>query len=161
MSSIAEGGCACGACRYQLRAAPLIVNACHCTDCRRKSGAPYVVNIWIEAENVVATAGEPTSVMLAGGESGQACESWYCPGCGTTLWARYYAAPGNFRWVRAGTLDDPAPFAPDVHVWTRSKLPWVELPAGVPAFETFYRIGDVWPADSRARLRANIDSNTS
>ena len=157
MNSVLEGGCACGACRYELRDTPMIVNACHCTDCRRSGGGPFTVNIWIEAENVVVTEGKPSTVMLPGGESGKPCEVWYCGDCGTSLWSRYHVSPGNCRWVRAGTLDDPAAVKPDVHIWTRSKLPWAELPADVPSFEEFYDLGEVWSVESLQRLRANIE----
>jgi hypothetical protein len=58
--------------------------------------------------------------------------------------------------LRAGTLDHPEAVQPDVHIFTRSKLPWLELPEGVPAFEAFYKLAELWPADSRERLRRNI-----
>jgi hypothetical protein len=159
MSSVLEGGCACGACRYELSNEPMIVHACHCTDCRRSTGGPFAVNIWIEADNVVLISGEPRSVMLKGGESGKPCEVWYCGECGTSLWSRYHVSPGNCRWVRAGTLDDPAATRPDVHVWTRSKLPWIELPDNVPSHQTFYDLKETWSAESLARLRANIEQH--
>lgn len=154
-----EGGCACGACRYELHGTPMIVHACHCTDCRRANGAPFAVNIWTEADNVVLQSGKLGSVMLEGGESGQPCEVWFCDACGTALWSRYHVSPGDCRWVRLGTLDDPTAFAPDVHVWTRSKLPFVTLPDDVPVFEQFYDIKAVWSAESLGRLRANIEAN--
>ena len=45
---------------------------------------------------------------------------------------------GALTFVRVGTLDEPASVPPDVHIYTRSKLPWIALPAGVPAFEAYY-----------------------
>ena len=57
--------------------------------------------------------------------------------------------------MRAGTLDTPEAVTPDVHIYTRSKLPWLMLPEGVPAFSSSYRIDEVWPAESRERLRRN------
>ena len=159
MTSITEGGCACGACRFELQGTPMITHACHCTDCRRLTGAPFAVNLWIEADNVVLKSGELRSVMLKGGESGQPCEVWFCDACGTSLWSRYHVAPGNFRWVRGGALDDPSSFAPDVHVWTRSKMPFVTLPDDVPVYEQFYELKDVWTVESLGRLRANIEAH--
>ena len=58
------------------------------------------------------------------------------------------------RFVRIGTLDAPASLPPDVHIYTRSKLPWVELPAGVPAFEAYYDSAALWPAASLERRGA-------
>jgi hypothetical protein len=82
---------------------------------------------------------------------------WFCGECGTTLWSRYHVSPGNCRWVRAGTLDDPAAVNPDVHIWTQSKMPWTVLPDDVPSFERFYDLKETWSTDSLARLRANIE----
>jgi hypothetical protein len=56
--------------------------------------------------------------------------------------------------VRGGTLDEPSRVSPDVHIFTRSKLPWVVLPESVPAFEVYYDSKTLWPAASYERLRA-------
>jgi hypothetical protein len=58
------------------------------------------------------------------------------------------------RFVRVGTLDDPSALRPDVHIFTRSKLPWITLPADVPAFEAYYESSQLWPPESLARRRA-------
>ncbi len=58
------------------------------------------------------------------------------------------------RFVRAGTLDDPSGVAPDAHIYTRSKLPWVTVPDSVPAFEVYYASKSLWPAASLERLKA-------
>jgi hypothetical protein len=58
------------------------------------------------------------------------------------------------RFVRAGTLDDPSTVAPDVHIFTRSKLDWVGLPDCVPAVDLYYDRHELWPAASLERLDA-------
>lgn len=150
-----EGGCACGAVRYRLTAPPLIVHACHCRDCQRLTGSAFVVNIWIERRFVEADHARLSSTMVTAG-SGKPHEIFRCPQCGTAIYSKYHAAPGDTVLLRAGTLDDPAAVAPDVHIFTRSKLPWVTLPAGVPSFEAFYKLAEFWPEGSRERLRRNI-----
>jgi hypothetical protein len=149
-----EGGCACGAIRYKLAEPPLIVHACHCRDCQRITGSAFVINLWIERKFVEATGQPPKSFKLAGG-SGQTHEVFFCGDCGTYVWSRYYGAPGDALFVRAGTLDRPEAVKPDVHIFTRSKLPWLELPADVPAYKSFYKIDEVWSAASKERLRRN------
>jgi hypothetical protein len=149
-----QGGCACRAIRYELGANPMIVHACHCRDCQRITGSAFVVNLWIEARHVEATGTAPRSFTLNGG-SGRRHDVFFCGTCGTYVWSRYHIAPGDCLFVRAGTLDDPTPFTPDVHIFTRSKLPWVTLPESVPAFESIYKIERVWSAESRERLREN------
>ncbi len=150
-----EGGCACGAIRYKLTALPLIVHACHCRDCQRLSGSAFVVNIWVERRCVEADHARLRSVRLTAG-SGKPHEVFACPDCGTAIYSKYHAAPGDTVLLRAGTLDRPETIKPDVHIFTRSKMPWFEVPAGVPAFQTFYKLAEFWPESSRERLRRNI-----
>jgi hypothetical protein len=150
-----EGGCACGAVRYRLTAAPLIVHACHCRDCQRLTGGAFATNIWVERRFVAADHAGLRSVMLQGG-SGKPHEVFSCPACSTAIYSRYHAAPGDTVLLRAGTLDRSETVTPDVHIFTRSKLPWFQLPEGAPAFATFYKIAEFWPAESRERLRRNI-----
>lgn len=83
-----EGGCSCGAIRYQLTNTPLIVHACHCRDCQRITGGPFVINIWIEKRFVEPSGAAPKSIKLKGG-SGQEHEAFFCDKCGTYVWSRY------------------------------------------------------------------------
>ena len=149
-----EGGCVCGAIRYALTAPPLIVHACHCSDCQRITGSAFVINVWIERQFVDLESGAPKSFRRPGG-TGRHHDLFFCEGCGTYLWSRYHIAPGDALFVRAGTLDTPAAVRPDVHIFTRSKLPWLQLPKDVRAFEAFYKIDEVWTAQSRVRLRSS------
>ena len=146
-----EGGCACGSIRYKLTASPLIVHACHCRDCQRITGSAFVINLWIES-GFVETDAAPKSFRLKGG-SGNPHDVFFCDQCGAYVWSRYHGAPGDFLFVRAGTLDTPDAVRPDVHIFTRSKLPWVQLPKDTPAFSSFYKINEVWSAESKERLK--------
>jgi hypothetical protein len=149
-----EGGCACRDIRFKLTESPLIVHACHCRDCQRLTGSAFVLNIWIENKFVEAGGVAPKSVRLAGG-SGKPNDVFFCERCGTTLWSRYDIVPGECLFVRVGTLDDPTAVTPDVHIFTRSKLPWVRLPEGARTFPSIYKIDEVWSAASKERLRRN------
>jgi hypothetical protein len=150
-----QGKCTCGAIRYKLTNSPLIVHACHCRDCQRITGGPFVINIWIEKRSVESSGATPRSIKLKGG-SGQEHEAFFCDTCGTYVWSRYGIAPsGEALFVRAGTLDNPDAVTPDVHIFTRSKLPWLKLPEGARAFETGYKIDDLWPQASLERARRN------
>jgi hypothetical protein len=65
------------------------------------------------------------------------------------------------RFVRAGTLDEPSSVAPDVHIFTRSKVPWVTLPESTPAFDVYYDSKTLWPAESLERLDAVLARSRS
>jgi len=58
------------------------------------------------------------------------------------------------RFVRVGTMDDPALCPPDVHIFTSTKQPWVTLPANAKAFAEFYNPAEVWSDEIKARHRA-------
>jgi hypothetical protein len=59
-------------------------------------------------------------------------------------------------FVRGGTLDEPSSVSPDVHIFTKSKLPWLELPKPVPTFEVYYERSTLWPSTSTERIEAVI-----
>ena len=151
----AEGGCACGAVRYRLKNSPLIVHACHCSDCQSLTGGPFAVNAWIEKNFLELISGMPAVFNRSGG-SGQGHDVYFCSSCGSTVWSEYHRPPGSYWFVRVGTLDDPKLLAPDVHIFTRSKHPSVTLPEGVPVFDVSYEREKVWSAESLARMEANI-----
>lgn len=146
------GGCACGALRYRLASAPMFVHCCHCSDCQRQTGSAFAINALIEADRVVLSGGEPTPVAMPT-DSGRPHHILRCPACQTALWSEYGGRP-ELRFVRVGTLDDPSSLQPDVHIYTRSRLPWVALPASVPAFDAYYDAKSLWPATSLERRRA-------
>ncbi len=146
-----EGGCACGAVRYRLASEPLIVHCCHCLNCQRQTGSAFVVNVLVETERVEVLAGTPVPVE-APRDSGPPQRIFRCPRCQVAVWSEYGMPEVSF--VRAGTLDDPTGVTPDVHIYTRSKVGWVTLPDGTPAFDVYYDPREVWPEESRRRYAA-------
>ena len=145
-----EGGCSCGEVRYRLTSEPLFVHCCHCLNCQRQTGSAFVINILIEADRVELLGAEPEVVPVPRVRGKQ--KVWRCPSCQIAVYSQYTSP--RVRFVRAGTLDDPSAVAPDVHIFTRSKLAWVELPASVPAFAVYYDTQKLWPAESLARVQA-------
>ena len=152
MTGVLEGGCACGAVRYRLQSAPMFVHCCHCRDCQRQTGSAFALNALIEADRVTLLSGQ-TAPSPMPTDSGMPHHIHRCPACGTAVWSEY-GGRAALRFMRVGTLDDPTALQPDVHIYTRSKQPWVALPDGVPAFEAYYASSKVWPAASLERRRA-------
>jgi hypothetical protein len=152
MATDLEGGCACGQVRYRMGSTPLFVHCCHCLDCQRQTGSAFVLNALIETDRVAVLNGE-IELYRQPTDTGKPHDIARCSSCGTALWSHY----GGFRvlsFFRAGTLDEPSALSPDVHIYTRSKLPWVTLPPDVPAFDAYYDSKLLWPAESLARRRA-------
>jgi hypothetical protein len=150
MSESRDGGCSCGAVRYRLTSEPLFVHCCHCLNCQRQTGSAFVINLLIEADRVELT-GEPQPVDVPR-DDGSKQRIYRCPTCQVAVFSEY-GRPG-VRFVRAGTLDEPSTVAPDVHIYTRSKVPWLTIPDGVPAFDVYYDTKALWPAESLERARA-------
>jgi hypothetical protein len=146
-----EGGCSCGAVRYRLTSEPLFVHCCHCLNCQRQTGSAFVINVLIEADRVELLAGDPQPVDVPR-DDGSRQRIFRCAECQVAVFSEY--GPPAVRFVRAGTLDQPSAVSPDVHIFTRSKLDWVTLPASVPAFAVYYDSKKLWPAASLERLRA-------
>jgi len=149
--SVREGGCSCGAVRYRLTSDPMFVHCCHCLNCQRQTGSAFVINLLIEPERVELLAGELEAVDVPR-DDGSVQRIFRCPGCQVAIYSEY--GRPEVRFVRAGTLDDPSTVAPDVHIFTRSKLDWVGLPDSVPAVDVYYDRHELWPAASLERLDA-------
>jgi hypothetical protein len=148
---MSTGGCSCGAVRYRLTSEPLITHCCHCLNCQRQTGSAFVINLLIESDRMDWVAGDPQPTDVPR-DDGSVQRIFRCPACRVAIFSEY-GGPA-IRFVRAGTLDEPHKATPDVHIYTRSKLPWVTLPDSVPAFEAFYELKELWPQASLERLEA-------
>lgn len=153
--TVLEGGCSCRHVRLRLTAPPLFVHACHCSWCQRESGSAFALNALIESNRVELLHGEVVLIDTPSA-SGKGQRIARCPRCQVALWSHYAGAGEALSFVRVGCLDQPGRCPPDIHIYTSSKLPWLELPADVPAVPEYYRSSAYWPAASlerRARLK--------
>jgi hypothetical protein len=148
-----EGGCTCGAVRYRMTGRPIFVHCCHCRWCQRETGASFALNAMIETDRVTLVQGAPETVDTPS-NSGKGQKIVRCPGCRVALWSHYGGAGDAIAFIRVGTLDEPDRVAPDIHIYTSSKQPWVVLPPGTPAVEEYYDRKKYWPEESLARRRA-------
>lgn len=123
-----SGGCWCGTVRYEAGGTPSHETNCHCNICRRVSGAPYVAWFSVPLAQFRYISGEPVRF-----ESTPGCVRSFCGKCGTPL-TFHSAQHAELIDVTIGSLDEPQRVAPRDHTWTRSKLPWVALDDGLPAY---------------------------
>lgn len=150
---VREGGCSCGALRYQLKRNPIFVHCCHCTYCQRETGTSYGLNALIEASQVKLLQGELGRVELET-RSGKGQSVFRCSTCQIAVWSHYGAGGDLLSFVRVGTLDDAANIVPSIHIYTSSMQPWVTLSGDVPRVPDYYRAKEYWPAESLERVRA-------
>lgn len=127
--AVNEGGCLCGAVRYRVSGGPDHVVHCHCTMCRKAAGAPVTTWAVVQRDRLEWTKGEPAVYR-----SSAHAERGYCASCGGQLTFRSDKRPDDID-LSIGTLDDPATFPPQYHIWTSSKIPWLRLDEHLPAYE--------------------------
>jgi hypothetical protein len=121
------GGCLCGAIRYEVRGAPFHQTVCHCSICRRSSGAPMVAWFSVKPEDFTITAGQPSSYR-----SSARGERSHCPKCGTQLTFKLDGLPEID--VTVCSLEDPEAVPPHDHTYVGTRLSWLQLADGLPQF---------------------------
>ena len=125
-----RGGCFCRTVRYEIDAEPTKQTICHCTMCRHAAGAPSVAWFSVPPDSVRFVAGEPQRF-----KSSEHATRSFCPDCGTTLTYQSTRTPGDLD-VSTCSLDEPDQAAPRDHTFVRSKLSWVTIADGLPAYPT-------------------------
>jgi hypothetical protein len=123
-----EGGCFCGFVRYEAGGTPSQETNCHCSICRRTSGAPFVAWFTVSIYDFRFVTGEPAGVR----SSDHGTRS-FCPRCGTALTFQSSRFPEQVD-VTIASLDEPERVTPKDNTYTSAKLPWVTLDENLPAF---------------------------
>lgn len=125
--SVQDGGCLCGAVRYRVSIPePVSTVHCHCTICRRVSGAP--VTTWVTVPRGAFTVTKGTPRRYKSSDHG---DRQFCPACGAQLTFRTRHHP-DFVDVTVGTLDHPARVPPARHIWLEDKIAWLHLDEDLP-----------------------------
>jgi len=122
-----RGGCFCGRIRYEAAGAPFHETSCHCSICRRTTGAPFVA--WFSVpRSSFRMHGEPArfSSTAKGTRT-------FCPQCGAQLTFEHADHPGEID-VTTCSLDDPNALPPRDHTRTSGKLSWIKLCDGLPEY---------------------------
>lgn len=133
MALLHQGGCACGAIRYQVRGSPRICQICHCRFCQRRTGTAFGTVAYFSEEDVTLLEGKPRTYEHSSDETGRWLRTEFCLACGTTVMQTAQIRPG-LRGIAVGTLDEPEWPAIQRHIWTRSKRSWTAIPEGTPTF---------------------------
>jgi hypothetical protein len=121
-----EGGCLCGAIRYQISAEPRNADYCHCSVCRRAAGAPVVARLTVANESFAWRSGQPAVYHAS-----QEAERLFCPKCGTQLALRH--EPDHLD-VTIASLDTPEAVRPTYHIWTASRIGWFDTADDLPRY---------------------------
>jgi hypothetical protein len=127
-----SGGCQCGAVRYEVDGVPQHAALCHCSDCRKSSGAPMVAwAAFAEAEFKVIK-GEVKTINSSG-----ASMRSFCGDCGTGLYFRNAENLPGIVDIQAATLDEPEALPMQVHIQVAERIGWMETAHELPHFKRF------------------------
>jgi hypothetical protein len=123
-----EGGCLCGAVRYRATARPLRGVICHCSICRRHSGAPALAFVHFPVAAFAWLTAEPSWYR-----SSRYAQRGFCAACGSTVAMREEALRDRVQ-ICVGSLDDPHKVRIDDHVWTSERIAWFDIKDDLPRF---------------------------
>ena len=134
MTTSIQGGCACGAIRFEAGAEPVMVAHCHCTDCQKITGAQMATVAGVPQDTFAVKQGE-ARVYDTVGDSGGKVHRSFCANCGSTLFSTVDVMPGVV-FLEAGSLDDASGLVPTSHIYVRSAQPWAHLDDGIEKYDT-------------------------
>lgn len=123
--------CQCGGLTIDLPGPAEAVVACHCIACQRRSGSPFGVLAYYPAAEL-AISGAATRFERPTDE-GNRFETFFCPRCGSTVYARTEKHP-DMIGVAVGAIADPDYPAPARSVWEQSMHRWVRIPGEIAHF---------------------------
>jgi hypothetical protein len=124
-----EGGCLCGALRYEVVGTPTDESNCHCTVCRRANAAAFVTWFSIPSEGFRVTRG-----ATAHFRSSERGVRGFCARCGTQLTFQLDELPGEID-VTTCSLDDPERLPPKDHTHTSGRISWQPIGDALPHFK--------------------------
>lgn len=123
-----KGHCFCGAVRYEASGTPSLETNCHCSMCRRTSGAPFVAWFTVLVSEFCFTSGKPASF-----KSSEHGTRTFCSSCVTPLTFQSEKYPTEID-VTTCSLEDPERLLPKDHTRISSKLSWVRLADDLPVY---------------------------
>lgn len=129
-----SGGCLCGSVAYRVRSPFKQLAHCHCSRCRKATGAAYATNLYVDPGNFEWIRGEELTVRYDL-PSARSFATTFCRSCGSPL--PHHTRSGRTMVIPAGSLDEPPREAPQAHIFWGSRLPWVHVDDDVPKFDTY------------------------
>jgi hypothetical protein len=132
MADMREGGCLCGAVRYSVDWAPMVVATCCCRNCQKQAGSSMSVIAMMPKAGLNLTG--TLKSYEDHGESGNPLLRNFCPECGAPVTSEIPAAP-ELVIIKVGSLDDPSDVVPTLNYWTCSASSWVTFPEGSTSLE--------------------------
>jgi len=125
-----RGSCLCKRVRFEIQGKPGPTSHCHCSMCRKATGAAFGTYAEVKIENLKIVSG---AELIMRYRSSPGVERTFCARCGSTLQFVSEKNPGKVE-VALGTLDDDPGIPVLRHIFVASKAPWFEITDDLPQF---------------------------
>lgn len=125
-----KGSCLCGQVKVEMPDRFDYIGSCHCSECRKFSGAANATAGGIDGELMNIVRGEEFISLYRKSEN---TELAFCRNCGSSLFSRKLDS-GKCN-IRLGMLDDAPTQKPTFHIFTGSKASWEEICDDATQFE--------------------------
>jgi hypothetical protein len=125
---ILTGECYCRAVRFEVWDAFSYAMNCHCSNCRRTTGAAFKPFAGIPQDRLRIVHGENQRMIVGDDTTHDA----HCACCGSLLYSR--VREGQWVHVAMGTLLDTPSIRPSAHIFVGSKAPWHEITDNLPQY---------------------------
>ena len=130
--SIFTGSCLCGSVNYKSNSDPLVIQNCHCDQCRKATGSVYLTNLFIKEENFEITGEVNNYTHLS--DAGNNMTKYFCPNCGSQVFGKNSGRPGIIT-IRAGTVNEKDIIKPIRNLFFKSKVPSTPINSNLEACE--------------------------
>jgi hypothetical protein len=125
-----RGSCLCRRVKFEIRGTPGPTSHCHCSMCRKATGAAFGTYAEVREENFKIVSG---AELILRYRSSPGVDRTFCARCGSTLQYVSEKNPGKVE-IALGTLDDDPGMRATGHIFVASKAPWFEITDGLPQY---------------------------
>ena len=131
---VLSGSCLCGLVAYRVHAPFKQFAHCHCSRCRKATGAAHATNLYVDRANFKWIRGEGLTTRYDL-PAAQSFATTFCRNCGSPL--PHYTRSGRTVVVPAGSLDDAPQVAPQAHIFWGSRASWTGCASELPKFDAY------------------------
>lgn len=129
--TLLRGSCMCGLVAYEVQDAFEYSLYCHCSNCRRATGAAAKPFAGIKCDRLAIVSGGEHIMRYGDGPN----HDFHCARCGSLLYS--LVRDRKYAHVTLGTLIDNPSVRPTAHIFVGSKAAWEDICDDLPQFDTF------------------------
>jgi len=148
-----KGRCHCGSVVLGFSGNAITCYICHCTDCQKSSGTAFSSNMLAERKEITLLSGKTELIEYEFAE--RVMQRHHCCQCGTVLWLNY-SDKSEYASIQTGIFESQEWFEPIAHLWFRSALSWVSVPADHTKFDTqpdLSELTELWQKSNNSAMR--------